>query len=202
MGAWMVALYVLIIVAHICYAFIPILHCCGCILFLIFGPCIAKNLKYEMEQNRLNVEKLSDFAALNECADSLTKIDADLVDSQLDKAHEASLVVEQFVGITWIIFFIEIGSFVLLCLVLACTSMKTGGSTHSPIKDEHYMRAYEQNHDSFRSKGSMLSAPSSPKNVCAAPEPVPVTGAPQMNWNDPEAKLYNPNAEGVLPQNN
>ena len=41
-----------------------------------------------MEVNRANVDKLEKFTILNECADPLTNVDVDLIESDLNMAYE------------------------------------------------------------------------------------------------------------------
>ena len=86
----MVIIYETLICGHICYKIAPVWHCCGCIVITIIAPIMMARLSAEQAQNRKNVEKLPEFDALNDCADSLTNIDSDLVKGQLNKALEAS----------------------------------------------------------------------------------------------------------------
>jgi hypothetical protein len=120
MGIAMVVIYCVIIAAHIAWIVAPVLHLCGCILVTIFAPILLVRLEAEQEQNRLNVSKLDEFAALNECADDLTNVDKDLIEAQLDRAHDASAMIDIWLQITWIMFGLEIAMLVIVPLCIAC----------------------------------------------------------------------------------
>ena len=120
MGMSMVIIYCILICGHIVYVAAPVLHCCGCFVLLIIAPIMMCRLSAEQEQNRKNVAKLPEFDALNDCADSLTNIDSDLVAGQLDQALDASQAIDTWLTITWVVFAIEIVSFIvaLCCLFI------------------------------------------------------------------------------------
>lgn len=124
MGIAMVVLYCIIIVAHVGYIVAPALHLCGCLLVSIFAPLLLVRLESEQEQNRFNVSKLDEFAALNECADDMTNIDKDLIESQLDRAHDASAMIDTWLQILWIAFGLEILMFIIIPLCLVCNKNK------------------------------------------------------------------------------
>ena len=67
-----------------------------------------------MEVNRANVDKLEKFTILNECADPLTNVDADLIESELNMAYDEARLIEVWFWITMGMVFFEV--FVLCCM--------------------------------------------------------------------------------------
>ena len=63
------------------------------------------------------MEKLPEFDALNDCADSLTNVDSDYIQAQLDRAMRASESIAIWQLILWVFLGLEIGGWLCASLI-------------------------------------------------------------------------------------
>ena len=69
-----------------------------------------------MTVNRENIEKLSNYEVVNECADQYTNIDIELIDSELDRAFAQAKLIKVWFWITMIMFIVEVSIFCFLAI--------------------------------------------------------------------------------------
>ena len=117
MGIAMVVLFCVIIAAHIVYIISPVLHCVAIVVVIIIAPILIVRLSKEQKRLQENMEKLPEFDALNDCADSLTNVDSDYIQAQLDRAMRASESIAIWQLILWVFLGLEIGGWLCASLI-------------------------------------------------------------------------------------
>ena len=120
-GIAMVVLFSIIICAHILILLSPILHVCAVILLIIIAPIMMVRLDGEQKRLQENSEKLPEFDALNDCADSLTNVDSEFIQAQLDRAMKASEMIGIWLIVMWVFLGLEIGGW--LCTMLISSEL-------------------------------------------------------------------------------
>ena len=78
-----------------------------------------------MTVNRENIEKLSNYEVVNECADQYTNIDIELIDSELDRAFAQAKLIKVWFWITMIMFIVEASIFCFLTICRCCAMSKS-----------------------------------------------------------------------------
>ena len=64
------------------------------------APIVGVRTYQEMEVNRANVQKLENFYIINECADQYTNVNTQLIEEELDYAHDLSKIIAIWFWIT------------------------------------------------------------------------------------------------------
>ena len=90
-----------------------------------------------MTVNRENIEKLSNYEVVNECADKYTNIDIEMVDSELDQAFKEAKLIKTWFWITMIMFIIELSIFCSLFICDRCCRVFSRGRQYNNDDDFH-----------------------------------------------------------------
>ena len=130
-------------------------HCCMSTIYIITAPIVAKRIYEEMEVNRHNVSQLENFHIINECADQYTNVDVDMIDAELDYAHELSQNIAVCFWLTMTLFILEIVLIcVAICMANCCPSYSRDDSDYYRAVDAELAVFSEPTPRSHRSSSS------------------------------------------------
>lgn len=109
-------------------------------MFIIMAPIVGTRMYAEMDINRENVDKLSNFYVINECADKYTNVDTDLIESELDQAHELSQNIAVTFWVMWAFFFMEL---ITLCCMPCIKKWDEDGKIFRNTDDDYHVAENE-----------------------------------------------------------